>query len=79
VGWTVVKRNAMRIYECSCGNYTGSGKEMAKHVKHPYPKTTLEVLQEFNAALVELRQAALNSMPNVIRKAFSKWDSEHTP
>lgn len=85
---TVESAGPFRWWECACG-HEGFTRDLVNHLddvlgpgdpRHDDLKPTqLEVLQEFNTALVQLRQAMIKSMPNVIRKAFRKWDSEHTP
>ncbi len=65
---------------CNCGFFVdGDIDALEEHLDEQEPKTAAEHFRELHAALVELRQAIIASLPNVIRKAFSKWDNERTP
>ncbi len=64
-----------QMWRCSC-SFTGPTLEMDKHMS--VPKTTTQAFQELHAAWVELRQAIIESLPSVIRKALKQWDTDRT-
>ncbi len=65
-------------WHCGCG-FEGDIDALEGHIDETRPETTADAFQRLQAALVELRQAVIKSLPNVIRKALSKWDNDRTP